>query len=705
MDENLKENLKNLTSLLKKYHGQQLITNDEFQAGISDMVNAFAYDRAAAQKIYKYHEELLNSVLKQVNEEYDRILNELENTKLEAKSAVPEALAQLREDLDKFKEDIINLKPKDGEDGKDADEERIIEELKKAIPDLPEMPDMEAFEEKIEGKVEDKLKKVYEHIKRSVNGFPGVRVLSALMDVFISNPTNGEVLKYNSTSNKWENGTISASANIIVKDEGSTLTSSVASLNFVGSGVTATNTGDDVTVTISTGSATPAGSDTQVQFNDGGSFGADAHFTYDKVNDILHVHKIAGDATDGLLIESANGTDIGILGAANTANATWYGTHNFPATGLQIGSSNPFTDSAGTLTLQNVDVLDATTETTIENALDTLPNVTSIQGRTVTLADAGANAIFGWDDTAGAYENLTASEATATLNAFVGDSGSGGTKGLVPAPSAGDSGKYLKGDGTWATIAGGGDVTKVGTPVNNQIGVWTGDGTIEGDTALTFDTSTDTLTVGTATGYVTSGTNLTLRSGGNGQDIYVEGSTATTAGSPGGWAYLTGGNGNTAGNGGTTEISAGHGGASGNGGGANLYAGYGGVTSGAGGGVEIGAGSAQGGNNDGGKVDIFAGAKSGSGANGAIRLSQNDGLYKFSPDGTFSNLGVLDFSDITTSDKTFTFQNQTGTLALTSQAVDYEVTDNTKGLILKSPDGTRWRLGITNAGELTATSL
>lgn len=37
------------------------------------------------------------------------------------------------------------------------------------------------------------------------------------------------------------------------------------------------------------------------------------------------------------------------------------------------------------------------------------------------------------------------------------------------------------------------NVTKVGTPVNNQVGVWTGDGTLEGDTALTFDTTTDTL--------------------------------------------------------------------------------------------------------------------------------------------------------------------------------------------------------------------
>lgn len=55
---------------------------------------------------------------------------------------------------------------------------------------------------------------------------------------------------------------------------------------------------------------------------------------------------------------------------------------------------------------------------------------------------------------------------------------------------------FLRGDNTWATPAGSGDVSKVGTPVNNQVGVWTGDGTIEGDSALTFDTATDTLTTG-----------------------------------------------------------------------------------------------------------------------------------------------------------------------------------------------------------------
>lgn len=68
-------------------------------------------------------------------------------------------------------------------------------------------------------------------------------------------------------------------------------------------------------------------------------------------------------------------------------------------------------------------------------------------------------------------EDLTATQATAILNTMVGDSGSGGTKGLVPAPSAGDAaaGKFLKADGTWAT-AGGGSSYSVYTALLTQTG-------------------------------------------------------------------------------------------------------------------------------------------------------------------------------------------------------------------------------------------
>lgn len=54
----------------------------------------------------------------------------------------------------------------------------------------------------------------------------------------------------------------------------------------------------------------------------------------------------------------------------------------------------------------------------------------------------------------GEVEDLTATQATTILNDFVGDSGSGGTKGLVPAPAAGDANKVLKGDGSWGSPAG-----------------------------------------------------------------------------------------------------------------------------------------------------------------------------------------------------------------------------------------------------------
>jgi|CXWL01.1.fsa_nt_gi hypothetical protein len=84
---------------------------------------------------------------------------------------------------------------------------------------------------------------------------------------------------------------------------------------------------------------------------------------------------------------------------------------------IAFGAVTILDDSVGTTTLSNIDALDATTEITIEAAIDTLVNLTSIQGRTVTLADAGANAIFGWDDVAGAYENLSAAEATAVISA------------------------------------------------------------------------------------------------------------------------------------------------------------------------------------------------------------------------------------------------------------------------------------------------
>jgi hypothetical protein len=75
--------------------------------------------------------------------------------------------------------------------------------------------------------------------------------------------------------------------------------------------------------------------------------------------------------------------------------------------------------------------------------------------------------------------------STAGLFTFNSNVGGGGTT------------NFLRADGSWIAPSGGGDITKVGTPVNDQVGVWTGDGTLEGDTNLQFDG--DSLIVNTST--------------------------------------------------------------------------------------------------------------------------------------------------------------------------------------------------------------
>jgi hypothetical protein len=50
-------------------------------------------------------------------------------------------------------------------------------------------------------------------------------------------------------------GVIADTANISIKEEGSSLTSQVSSIDFVGSVVTATNSGNDITVSITSGTS------------------------------------------------------------------------------------------------------------------------------------------------------------------------------------------------------------------------------------------------------------------------------------------------------------------------------------------------------------------------------------------------------------------------------------------------------------------
>ena len=112
--------------------------------------------------------------------------------------------------------------------------------------------------------------------------------------------------------------------------------------------------------------------------------------------------------------------------------------------GISINGTDILTDSSGTATLSNIDAIDATTETTLEGALE----LDSLQG------------------------NLGVSH----LNGGTGASSS----------------TFWRGDGTWATPAGGGNVSNTGTPADNQLAIWTSSTVIEGNSNLAFDGTTFT---------------------------------------------------------------------------------------------------------------------------------------------------------------------------------------------------------------------
>ena len=79
---------------------------------------------------------------------------------------------------------------------------------------------------------------------------------------------------------------------IVIKDEGTTITSNVASINFVGSGVTASNTGNDVTITITGGGGGGGSGNANVTVSSSAPSGARANqdFWWDSDTGMLKIY-------------------------------------------------------------------------------------------------------------------------------------------------------------------------------------------------------------------------------------------------------------------------------------------------------------------------------------------------------------------------------------------------------------------------------
>ena len=143
------------------------------------------------------------------------------------------------------------------------------------------------------------------------------------------------------------------------------------------------------------------------------------------------------DGDYGDIVVSGTGTAMAI-DAGVIVNADVNASAAIDATKLADGS-------VSNAELQYINTLSSNAQTQIDGKQPLDSDLTAIASLTATTDNFLQSKSSTW-------ASRTPTQVTADLINMVGDSGAGGTKGLVPAPAAGDAAanKFLKADGTWA---------------------------------------------------------------------------------------------------------------------------------------------------------------------------------------------------------------------------------------------------------------
>jgi hypothetical protein len=173
-----------------------------------------------------------------------------------------------------------------------------------------------------------------------ISGFSSISALTLSAPTLTNGNSNVTV---NANSNLW---TFDSTGNL-------TLPANAFAINYA----------NGTQVSIGGGSGTPGGSNTQVQFNDSGNFGASANFAFDKSTKVLTVDKITAN---GAGLTSITGANV----SGTVANATF---------ALDAGNAN-FANSANSVNIANVTglVLNQSTIYVGMNGNDTTGNGTVI---------------------------------------------------------------------------------------------------------------------------------------------------------------------------------------------------------------------------------------------------------------------------------------------------------------------------------------
>jgi hypothetical protein len=237
MNPNNKEQLQKLSKI---FNADKIVTSDDIAEVLKGILNIVKSYKESNEKLNKDTEAYVDSLLEQVAREHDKIKENVTNQTAETRDILESKLAEVKEIV----ANIQMMKPTDGVDGKDADEEYIIDEVMARIK-LPE------YKEPLLDTGEDIVDKI-----NSLELSPEFQIDASHIKNLPEYKGRGFIGPRNITN------MLSAGTNVTVSGSG---------------------TIDDPYVVNSTGGGgTPGGSDTQVQFNDGGSLGGNEGLVYNK---------------------------------------------------------------------------------------------------------------------------------------------------------------------------------------------------------------------------------------------------------------------------------------------------------------------------------------------------------------------------------------------------------------------------------------
>ena len=229
--------------------------------------------------------QLGDTLISLIQTEKERLSSDIETARDEAKSAIESSLALLTEKETAIRLFVDNLS-REIQKNADNTKEQLSKEIARVEKKIPTKTDLSGLEKDI-AEVRLQLNDVPREInsnpeairnalellqgderldKSAIRGLDelvaelktgktdhiiaGVRFLSYLADVNVTGITDGQTIVWDATTGKFIPGTAGSGGGHIIEDEGTPLTQR-DTLNFVGAGVTVTDSGSKTVVTIS----------------------------------------------------------------------------------------------------------------------------------------------------------------------------------------------------------------------------------------------------------------------------------------------------------------------------------------------------------------------------------------------------------------------------------------------------------------------